>query len=421
MKINKMNLEHKNKSYMIDNVSCKEIANNFGTPCFVYSEEAISGSFKKIKDIFCTEKRDVYYSVKANSNLTILKLLSNLGSGFDIVSMGELDRVLKIGADPKKIVYSGVGKSEKDIERSIKIGIHCINVESIEELKRISMIASKLKISAPVAIRVNPNIDPGSHEYIATGLNSTKFGINLNNMMDAFSFAHKEDFINLIGIDYHIGSQIETLEPFIEAVTSVAKIIKQLKSNQIDLQLIDMGGGLGITYKNNNVPSLREYGEAINKAIKDNNLEDYNIILELGRSLVGNTGYLLTKVEYIKKDSEKNYVIVDAGMDNLIRPALYDAWHNISCINVNKDAEEILCDVVGPVCECADFLGKDRKLSVQQNDILVISSCGAYASSMSSNYNSRPRPAEIIIKKGQAVIISRKEEISDLYSREIII
>lgn len=415
-----MNIKHRNGIYTIDSISVKEIAEKFGTPCFVYSDLSISRNFEEIRDVFSDDKKSIYYSVKANSSLSILKLLSSLGSGFDIVSMGELDRVIKIGADPKKIVYSGVGKSEKDIKRSIELGIYCINVESFSELERIKKIASELKIKAPVAIRVNPNIDPGSHEYISTGLESTKFGINLKNMMDAFIYADEAEYIDLIGIDYHIGSQIETLDPFIEAVSSVAKIIKELKKKDINLELIDMGGGLGIDYEGNKVPSMKEYGNALIKAIKDNNLEEYKIILELGRSIVGNAGYLLTKVEYIKRDSEKNYVIVDAGMDNLIRPALYGAWHNIICASIDSN-EEILCDVVGPVCECADFLGKDRKLSVSQDDILIITSCGAYASSMASNYNSRPKPPEVMIKKSEVKLISNKESIEDLFSREIII
>jgi len=415
-----MNTDHKNKNYSIDGISVDDLAKDFGTPCFVYSESSISKNFNEIRDVFNTDKKKVYYSVKANSNLTILKLLKDLGSGFDIVSMGELERVMKIGVDPKNIVYSGVGKSEEDIRKSIELGIYCLNVESFAELERIQKIAEELKVDAPVAIRVNPNIDPGSHEYISTGLESTKFGINLTNMMEAFIYADKQKYIKLIGIDYHIGSQIETLEPFIKAITSVAEILKKLEEKNINLELIDMGGGLGIDYDGNKVPSMKEFGTAINNSIKDNNLEKYQIIIELGRSIVGKAGYLITKVEYIKEDSKKNYVIVDAGMDNLIRPALYNAWHNIICTGIHNE-KDILCDVVGPVCECADFLGKDRMLSVKQDDILVICSCGAYASSMSSNYNSRPRPAEVIIKNKEAKLISKKEKIEDLFSREIII
>ena len=415
-----MNTDHKNKNYSIDGISVDDLAKDFGTPCFVYSESSISRNFNEIRDVFNTDKKKVYYSVKANSNLTILKLLKDLGSGFDIVSMGELERVMKIGVDPKNIVYSGVGKSEEDIRKSIEHGIYCLNVESFAELERIQKIAEELKVNAPVAIRVNPNIDPGSHEYISTGLESTKFGINLTNMMEAFLYADKQKYIKLIGIDYHIGSQIETLEPFTKAINSVAEILKKLEEKNINLELIDMGGGLGIDYDGNKVPSMKEFGAAINNSIKDNNLEKYQIIIELGRSIVGKAGYLITKVEYIKKDSKKNYVIVDAGMDNLIRPALYNAWHNIICTGIHNE-KEILCDVVGPVCECADFLGKDRMLSVKQDDILVICSCGAYASSMSSNYNSRPRPAEVIIKNKEAKLISKKEKIEDLFSREIII
>jgi len=414
-----MNINHKKGSYQIDDVSVSDIADKFGTPCFIYSANSISQNFSEIKDIFCNEKNSVYYSVKANSSLSILKLLSDLGAGFDIVSIGELERVIKVGANPKKIVYSGVGKSESDIKKSLELGIRCINVESFAELERINKIAKNLKIKAPVAIRVNPNIDPGSHEYISTGLESTKFGINLKNMMDAFIYANEQQFIDLIGIDYHIGSQIETIEPFIEAIVSVSKIIKELEKNSISVELIDMGGGIGIDYSNNNVPSIKQFGKAINQAIKDNELDKYNLILELGRCIVGNAGYLITKVEYIKKDSEKNYVIVDAGMDNLIRPALYNAWHNI--ISTNNRVEEILCDVVGPVCECADFVGKERRLAVEQDDILIITSCGAYAASMASNYNSRAKAAEVIIKNKKAILVSRREEIDEILSREIII
>ena len=415
-----MTIEYKNNDSFIDGISLKKIAADFGTPCFIYSHNDLVKNFSEIKNVFASEKRKVFYSVKANSNLSILKVLLELGAGFDIVSLGELERVIKIGAQPEKIIYSGVGKSEEEIIRSLEYGIHCFNVESFSELERINSIAAKLNKVAPVSIRINPNIDPGSHEFISTGVETTKFGINLKNMMDAFIYANNEKSIELLGIDYHIGSQIESLDPFKEAIISVKKIIDQLKENNINIKLIDMGGGLGINYNNNDAPSLNDFGKTINQVINDNELSDYDFIIELGRSIVGNVGYILTSVEYIKKDSEKNFVIVDAGMDNLIRPALYDAWHEIKPITDNKE-QNILCDIVGPVCECTDFLGKDRRLSVQQGDLLIISSCGAYASSMASNYNSRPKPSEIMIKNGEMHIISRKEKINDLFSREIII
>lgn len=415
-----MTIEYKNNDSFIDGISLKKIAGDFGTPCFIYSHNDLVKNFSEIKNVFASEKRKVFYSVKANSNLSILKVLLELGAGFDIVSLGELERVIKIGAQPEKIIYSGVGKSEEEIIRSLEYGIHCFNVESFSELERINSIAAKLNKVAPVSIRINPNIDPGSHEFISTGVETTKFGINLKNMMDAFIYANNEKSIELLGIDYHIGSQIESLDPFKEAIISVKKIVDQLKENNINIKLIDMGGGLGINYQNNDAPSLNDFGKTINQVINDNELSDYDFIVELGRSIVGNVGYILTSVEYIKKDSEKNFVIVDAGMDNLIRPALYDAWHEIKPITDNKE-QNILCDIVGPVCECTDFLGKDRRLSVQQGDLLIISSCGAYASSMASNYNSRPKPSEIMIKNGEMHIISRKEKINDLFSREIII
>ena len=415
-----MTIEYKNNDSFIDGISLKKIAGDFGTPCFIYSHNDLVKNFSEIKNVFASEKRKVFYSVKANSNLSILKVLLELGAGFDIVSLGELERVIKIGAQPEKIIYSGVGKSEEEIIRSLEYGIHCFNVESFSELERINSIAAKLNKVAPVSIRINPNIDPGSHEFISTGVETTKFGINLKNMMDAFIYANNEKSIELLGIDYHIGSQIESLDPFKEAIVSVKKIVDQLKENNINIKLIDMGGGLGINYQNNDAPSLNDFGKTINQVINDNELSNYDFIIELGRSIVGNVGYILTSVEYIKKDSEKNFVIVDAGMDNLIRPALYDAWHEIKPITDNKE-QNILCDIVGPVCECTDFLGKDRRLSVQQGDLLIISSCGAYASSMASNYNSRPKPSEIMIKNGEMHIISRKEKINDLFSREIII
>ena len=255
-----MNIDPKKNFKKIDNAFFENIAKEFGTPCFVYDENLISENYNQIKNIFVKDKRNVFYSVKANSSLSILKLLYNLGSGFDIVSMGELDRVLKIGADPKKIVYSGVGKSEDDIKRSIEEGIYCINVESFSELKRINKISNELKKNAPVAIRVNPNIDPGSHEYISTGLEETKFGISLKNMMDAFIYASEQKYIDLLGIDYHIGSQIETVEPFLKAISQVAKIIEELKRKNIHIELLDMGGGLGISYNNEKVPSLNDCG-----------------------------------------------------------------------------------------------------------------------------------------------------------------
>ena len=415
-----MTIEYKNNDSFIDGISLKKIAAEFGTPCFIYSHNDLVKNFCEINNVFANEKRKVFYSVKANSNLSILKVLLELGAGFDIVSLGELERVINIGAQPEKIIYSGVGKSKEEIIRSLEYGIHCFNVESFSELERINSIAAKLNKVAPVSIRINPNIDPGSHEFISTGVETTKFGINLKNMMDAFIYANNEKSIELLGIDYHIGSQIESLNPFKEAIISVKKIIDQLKKNNINIKLIDMGGGLGINYQNNDVPSLKDFGKTINQVINDNELSDYDFIIELGRSIVGNVGYILTSVEYIKKDSEKNFVIVDAGMDNLIRPALYGAWHEIKPITDNKN-QNILCDIVGPVCECTDFLGKDRRLSVQQGDLLIISSCGAYASSMASNYNSRPKPSEIMIKNGEMHIISRKEKINDLFSREIII
>jgi len=415
-----MTIEYKNNDSFIDGISLKKIAGDFGTPCFIYSHNDLVKNFSEIKNVFASEKRKVFYSVKANSNLSILKVLLELGAGFDIVSLGELERVIKIGAQPEKIIYSGVGKSEEEIIRSLEYGIHCFNVESFSELERINSIAAKLNKVAPVSIRINPNIDPGSHEFISTGVETTKFGINLKNMMDAFIYANNEKSIELLGIDYHIGSQIESLDPFKEAIISVKKIVDQLKENNINIKLIDMGGGLGINYQNNDAPSLNDFGKTINQVINDNELSDYDFIIELGRSIVGNVGYILTSVEYIKKDSEKNFVIVDAGMDNLIRPCLYNSKHKILNSSSSKD-NGLKYDIVGPVCECSDFLGKDVEISAKQDDLICIYGCGAYVSSMSSNYNSRLKAAEIIIINDKCKEIRKRDTYEQLTENEILI
>ena len=413
-----MTIEYKNNDSFIDGISLKKIAGDFGTPCFIYSHNDLVKNFSEIKNVFASEKRKVFYSVKANSNLSILKVLLELGAGFDIVSLGELERVIKIGAQPEKIIYSGVGKSEEEIIRSLEYGIHCFNVESFSELERINSIAAKLNKVAPVSIRINPNIDPGSHEFISTGVETTKFGINLKNMMDAFIYANNEKSIELLGIDYHIGSQIESLDPFKEAIISVKKIVDQLKENNINIKLIDMGGGLGINYQNNDAPSLNDFGKTINQVINDNELSDYDFIIELGRSIVGNVGYILTSVEYIKKDSEKNFVIVDAGMDNLNRPALYDAWHEIKPISDNKE-QNILCDIVGPVCETGDYLGQGRDMTnISEGDLLAVFSAGAYGAVMMSTYNTRPEAAEVMIYEGKTHLLRRRRTIEELIKSE---
>ncbi len=405
----------------IDNVSVSDIALTYGTPCFLYSEETIIENFNAISNSFCSEKRHLYYAVKANSNLSILNCLNNLGAGFDIVSLGELHRVAKINSNTNKIVYSGVGKTRDEIIESLNLNIRCINVESIEELFRIERISNELGVRAPIAIRINPNIDTDTHSYVATGHEDSKFGISREDMNDVFSYAIESNNLNLIGIHYHIGSQILSVEPFILAIEFIANVYNEVTSMGANIELINMGGGLGINYTNENPPELDFFGKSIVAAIEKNKMQNLDFILELGRSIVGNAGYLLTQVEYVKKTKTKNFVVVNAGMDNLIRPALYQSIHEISNIKSGNTGEKILCDIVGPVCECSDFFLKDIEINVEQGDILVIKSCGAYASSMSSNYNSRRRAAEVLIRKGKHIKIRDRDSLEDLYDKEILI
>ena len=404
----------------IDGIPVKEIAESFGTPSIVYSYNKIYENFNAIKQSFESEKRKIFYSVKANSNLSILKIFNDLGAGFDIVSLGELKRVLSVNVDPKNIVYSGVGKSLDEILECMKINIRSFNVESIAELERIIKLSNEHKCLTRVSIRVNPNIDADTHEYISTGVEDSKFGISLSDIKDAVNLTQSNSFVELIGIDYHIGSQILDIKPFLKAIESVAKLYNELCDLGLNINLINMGGGLGINYTDESPPSLEEFGKEITSKIKECNLESLEFIIELGRSLIGNTGILITKVEYVKKGDQKNFLIVDAGMDNLIRPCLYNSKHKILNSSSSKD-NGLKYDIVGPVCECSDFLGKDVEISAKQDDLICIYGCGAYVSSMSSNYNSRLKAAEIIIINDKCKEIRKRDTYEQLTENEILI
>ena len=404
----------------IDGIPVKEIAESFGTPSIVYSYNKIYENFNAIKQSFESEKRKIFYSVKANSNLSILKIFNDLGAGFDIVSLGELKRVLSVNVDPKNIVYSGVGKSSDEILECMKINIRSFNVESIAELERIIKLSNEHKCLTRVSIRVNPNIDADTHEYISTGVEDSKFGISLSDIKDAVNLTQNNSFVELIGIDYHIGSQILDIKPFFKAIESVAQLYNELCDLGLNINLINMGGGLGINYTDESPPSLEEFGKEITSKIKECNLESLEFIIELGRSLIGNTGILITKVEYVKKGDQKNFLIVDAGMDNLIRPCLYNSKHKILNSSSSKD-NGLKYDIVGPVCECSDFLGKDVKISAKQDDLICIYGCGAYVSSMSSNYNSRLKAAEIIIINDKCKEIRKRDTYEQLTENEILI
>ena len=404
----------------IDGIPVKEIAESFGTPSIVYSYNKIYENFNAIKQSFESEKRKIFYSVKANSNLSILKIFNDLGAGFDIVSLGELKRVLSVNVDPKNIVYSGVGKSLDEILECMKINIRSFNVESIAELERIIKLSNEHKCLTRVSIRVNPNIDADTHEYISTGVEDSKFGISLSDIKDAVNLTQNNSFVELIGIDYHIGSQILDIKPFLKAIESVAQLYNELCDLGLNINLINMGGGLGINYTDESPPSLEEFGKEITSKIKECNLESLEFIIELGRSLIGNTGILITKVEYVKKGNQKNFLIVDAGMDNLIRPCLYNSKHKILNSSSSKD-NGLKYDIVGPVCECSDFLGKDVEISAKQDDLICIYGCGAYVSSMSSNYNSRLKASEIIIINDKCKEIRKRDTYEQLTENEILI
>ncbi len=409
-------LHYRNDELYIENVNLKSVAEEFGTPCFIYSRAVLETNWQVFDESFRNIPHRVCYAVKANSNITILHLLAKLNSGFDIVSLGELERVIAAGGDPKKIIFSGVGKTQIEIEHAIHRGIYCFNVESEAELERLHTIATRLKKTVNIALRINPNIDPRTHVYISTGLSENKFGIELNDVIPICQKLSSLPSLRLIGIASHIGSQILDLTPFLLNIDCLLDIYHQLHAIGITIKLINIGGGLGITYHHEQPPAIFEYAKALQAKIANYPLE---VVLEPGRAIVGNAGILLTRVEYLKHNSQKKFAIVDAGMNDLLRPALYNAWQEIMPVVLRK-MEKQRYDIAGPVCESADFLGKDRELAILAGDLLTVNSAGAYGFSMSSNYNSRCRPPEILIDGNKAILIRRRETIGELFSAETL-
>jgi len=401
-----------------ESVPLSHIAKQFGTPCYVYSAAAIEHNWQAFQEAFGDYPHRICYAVKANSNLAILNLLAKKNSGFDIVSGGELERVLKAGGDPQKIIFSGVGKTTQEILRALEVNIFSFDIESEAELERINHLATQNNQIANIALRINPNIDARTHPYISTGLNENKFGIDINEAFALFQKIKKMPHLHLTGIACHIGSQLTELSPFIEALDSLLILIKKLADDGISIEHINFGGGLGVRYQDESPPSIKEYVHTLIEKISPFKLE---IIIEPGRSIIANAGILLTRVEYLKPTQHKNFAIIDAGMNDLMRPALYDAWQNILPVQINHHVPQRNYDVVGPVCESADFLGKNRELAIQAGDLLAIHSAGAYGFSMSSNYNSRPRPAEVMVKGKNAYLIRERETIDNLFSDEKII
>ena len=397
-----------------EGISLEAIAKEFGTPTYVYSKNTLIQTFESFKKGLLKTDHLICFAVKANSNIAILNLFASLGAGFDIVSGGELERVIYAGGDPQKIVFSGVGKTESEIIAALKANILCFNVESRSELIRIQEVAENINIRASISIRVNPDVDAKTHPYISTGLKDNKFGVDFNQALSLYLDAKSMSYIDIKGIDCHIGSQITELKPFLDALDRVLSLVDQLKKNNIHLSHIDIGGGIGICYQDESPPDFEIYIKEILNKIKDLNVK---IIFEPGRALVGNAGVLLSKVEYLKQNDIKHFAIIDAAMNDLMRPTLYDAYHEIKLVR-EHDAKPQSFDVVGPVCESGDFIAKNRSLTLKENDLICIMSAGAYGMSMSSNYNSRGRAAEVMVDQDKLYEIRTREKSSDLFKLE---
>ena len=398
----------------MEDVALADIATQFGTPCYAYSKKAITKNFNAYQTALAGRDHLICYAVKSNSNIAVLQTLANLGAGFDIVSLGELERVLMAGGDPCKIIYSGVAKNAVDIKRALEVGIHCFNVESEAELAVLNATATKLGLLAPVSLRVNPDVDAKTHPYISTGLKENKFGIDINLAPEVYRRAASMDNISVIGVDCHIGSQLTEIQPFVDAVDRLLVLVDELQAMGIKLQHIDIGGGLGVRYQDETAPSAAAYLDALLPRMAGRH---ETVVLEPGRSITANAGVLLTRVEYLKSNGSKNFAIVDAAMNDMLRPALYQAWMDIQPVTANHGSKETF-DVVGPVCETGDFLGKDRDLAIVQGDILCLYSAGAYGFVMSSNYNSRPRAAEVMIDGSRMHRIRARETLQDLVRGE---
>ncbi len=403
-----------------EQVALPEIAANFGTPTYVYSKATLERHYRAFADAAAHHPHSlVCYAVKANSNLAILNVLAKLGSGFDIVSGGELRRVIAAGGDPAKVVFSGVGKTAEEMRFALQLGIKCFNVESESELQRLQDVAKTLDKKAPVSLRVNPDIDAKTHPYISTGLKANKFGIDIVLAPQIYQRARSLSHIELVGVDCHIGSQLTETKPFLEALDKLLALVTQLRADGIHLQHIDIGGGLGVTYDQEQPPAPYDYISKV--AARLQAYPELELVMEPGRAIMANAGILLSKVEYLKPGQEKHFAIVDAAMNDLIRPALYSAWMNIVPVVLDNSISARTYDVVGPVCETGDFLGKDRALAIQEGDLLAVRSAGAYGFTMSSNYNSRPRAAEVMVDGARCQLIRAREQWQDLWRGEQIL
>ncbi|RBW51153.1 diaminopimelate decarboxylase [Marinobacter sp. F3R11] len=398
-----------------EDVAVSSIAERFGTPAYVYSRATLERHYKAYDEALKGREHLVCYAVKANSNLAVLNVLARLGSGFDIVSAGELERVLRAGGDAGKVVFSGVGKQEWEMRRALEAGVRCFNVESDTELDRLNAVAGELGVKAPVSLRVNPDVDAGTHPYISTGLKENKFGIDIADAPAVYARAATLPNLEIKGVDCHIGSQLTSISPFLDALDRVLALVDVLAGKGIHIRHLDMGGGLGVTYNDEQPPQPSEYVSALDERIGDRKLE---LILEPGRSIAANAGILVTRVEFLKCTEYRNFAIIDAAMNDLIRPALYSAWQAIVPVQIHEEAQEKTWDLVGPVCETGDFLGKDRPLRLRAGDLLAVRSAGAYGFVMSSNYNTRNRPPELMVDGDQVHIVRRRETLEDQLAPE---
>ena len=410
--------QYKNEQLYVEDLPVKQLAEEFGTPLYIYSRATLERHWHAFDSALGDHPHLICYAVKANSNIGILNIMAKLGSGFDIVSQGELERVLAAGGDASKVVFSGVAKSRAEIMRALEVGIRCFNVESIAELHHINQIAGEIGKIAPISLRVNPDVDAHTHPYISTGLKENKFGVSVDEAREVYKLAATLPHVKITGMDCHIGSQLTELQPFLDATDRLIRLIEQLQEDGITLKHLDLGGGLGVTYTDERPPHPSDYAAALLNKLKD--YKDLEIILEPGRAIAANAGILVAKVQYLKSNESRNFAITDTGMNDMIRPALYEAYMNIIEIDRTLGREKAIYDVVGPVCETSDFLGKQRELAIAEGDYIAQRSAGAYGASMSSNYNSRPRTAEVLVDGNKAHLIRRRESLSELWALESI-
>ena len=410
--------QYKNEQLYVEDLPVKQLAEEFGTPLYIYSRATLERHWHAFDSALGDHPHLICYAVKANSNIGILNVMAKLGSGFDIVSQGELERVLEAGGEASKVVFSGVAKSRAEIMRALEVGIRCFNVESVAELHHINQIAGEMGKIAPISLRVNPDVDAHTHPYISTGLKENKFGVSVDEAREVYKLAATLPHVKITGMDCHIGSQLTELQPFLDATDRLIRLIEQLKEDGITLKHLDLGGGLGVTYTDETPPHPSDYAAALLNKLK--NYKDLEIILEPGRAIAANAGILVAKVQYLKRNESRNFAITDTGMNDMIRPALYEAYMNIIEIDRTLGRKKAIYDVVGPVCETSDFLGKQRELAIAEGDYIAQRSAGAYGASMSSNYNSRPRTAEVLVDGNKAHLIRRRENLSELWALESI-